>query len=146
MTALLCQRAPWDKAALNPAHDAAPECGGSELSQKKLNKYIFKKTTAMGWSRSGCFALRSQTLLRMWIAATTCISEAIWKRSTGKDATSIIRELNLLYAVTCVPAEEKKHCNADSSVKEGGCRAHLPQDRRGSLPDSVWIHTNVAPY
>lgn len=71
----------------------------------------------MGWSRSGCFALRSQTLLRMWIAATTCISEAIWKRSTGKDATSIIRELNLLDAVTCREAEGGKKSTAMQTVQ-----------------------------
>lgn len=76
----------------------------------------------MGWSRSGRFALRSQTRLKKRISTKTWISLAIFKKvaqgTTLSRPSKSLRELNLLYAVTCVPAR-RKHCNADSWLRRG---------------------------
>lgn len=56
-----------------------------------------------------------------------------------------VLELKLLSAVTCAPARSRSTAMQTVEPGEGGCRAHLLRDRRGSLPDLWWIRANVTP-
>lgn len=102
----------------NP-HSSCACCSSGQVEGTGFQKKK-KKTTAMGWSRSGRFALRAQTLLKKRISTKTMDQlgdlEKVAQGRTQSRSSKSLTELNLLAAATCVPAR-RKHCNADSWLR-----------------------------
>lgn len=122
---------------IKPAHDAALDTRGNGLPKKK------KKKKLLQWAGPGQDALPSahERYFQCGFQQQHALVGRFGKGHARNDAASILKvlELNLLYAVTCVPARSK------STAMQTGCRAHLLQDRRGSQPDFLWICANATP-
>lgn len=126
---------------INPPHDAALDTGGNGLPKKKK---------LLQWAGPGQDALPSAHKRYFHYCGFQQQHALVGRFGKGRvrnDATSILKvlELNVLYAVTCVPARSKSTAMQTVQSGEGGCRAHLLQDRRGSPPDLLWICANVTP-
>lgn len=99
----------------------------------------------MGWSRLGRLAIRSKTLLKKRISTKAWISSAI-RRRWCREGHYLGHPspwkcwICSMQQVACRLGESTAMQTVDW---EGGCRAHLLQDRGGSLPDFLWIYTNV---
>lgn len=112
---------------------------GTQASQKKK-----KKSTAVGWSRSGRWALRAPAPLYQagFSAPTTHIIKAIggWSQkevNIDPRAASCFakkwRVWNAHGAETCVPAERRQSTAMQTAERGGDRRAHLLRDRRRVL-------------
>lgn len=91
-----------DLLEINPAHDAALDTVGNGLPKKK------KKTTAMGWSRSGGFALERYFHYCGFQQQHALVGRFGKGHARNGAASSLkVLELNLLSAVTCVRARSE---------------------------------------
>lgn len=124
---------------INPARDAAQDTGGNGRPKKK------KKNYCNGLVRMLCPA--HKRYFQCGFQQQHALVGRFGKGHARIGAASILKvlELNLLYAVTCVPARSKSTAMQTVQSGEGGCRARLLQDRRGSQPDFLWICANVTP-